>query len=237
MPIPFRFRWVPFIATMIMVAIGIALGQWQVRRAVEKQAIETKLATRELIGSIVLDERMYSIDEIEYRHVHVRGEFIRTWPVYLDNRPYKGAAGLYVLMPMKIVGSNKYVLIARGWIARNKTDRTALPEIATSNGVIEIDGIVRRNPGHLLQLGQAAELKGGAIVQNLEIDAFEKKSGFSMQPMLIEQLSDTKDGLVRDWPRPSSGVDKHLGYAFQWYGLAAMAFIFFVVTGFRRGTK
>jgi cytochrome oxidase assembly protein ShyY1 len=30
-------------------------------------------------------------------------------------------------------------------------------------------------------------------------------------------------------------VEKHQGYAFQWYALAAMAVIFFVVNGCRRG--
>ena len=28
--------------------------------------------------------------------------------------------------------------------------------------------------------------------------------------------------LVRQWPDPGSGVDKHLGYAFQWYALAVL---------------
>jgi surfeit locus 1 family protein len=42
---------------------------------------------------------------------------------------------------------------------------------------------------------------------------------------------------VRGWPRPSTGVEKHRGYAFQWYALAGMALVFFVVTGFRRGKK
>jgi surfeit locus 1 family protein len=41
--------------------------------------------------------------------------------------------------------------------------------------------------------------------------------------------------MVRDWPAPSLGVEKHQGYAFQWYALSAMALIFFVVNGFRRG--
>jgi cytochrome oxidase assembly protein ShyY1 len=45
------------------------------------------------------------------------------------------------------------------------------------------------------------------------------------------------EGLVRDWPVPSAGVDKHHGYAFQWYALAAMAVLFFVITGFRSGRK
>jgi cytochrome oxidase assembly protein ShyY1 len=45
------------------------------------------------------------------------------------------------------------------------------------------------------------------------------------------------DGLVRDWPAPSLGIERHRGYAVQWYALALMAVIFFVVTGLRRGKK
>jgi surfeit locus 1 family protein len=29
----------------------------------------------------------------------------------------------------------------------------------------------------------------------------------------------------------------HRGYAFQWYALALMALLFFIVTGFRNGTR
>jgi len=42
---------------------------------------------------------------------------------------------------------------------------------------------------------------------------------------------------VRDWPPPSLGVEKHRAYAFQWYALALMALLFFLVTGSRRGTS
>ena len=27
------------------------------------------------------------------------------------------------------------------------------------------------------------------------------------------------EGLLRDWAAPNLGVDKHYGYAFQWFGL------------------
>jgi cytochrome oxidase assembly protein ShyY1 len=74
-------------------------------------------------------------------------------------------------------------------------------------------------------------------VQNLDIPEFAQASGLSLQPFIIEQSTDVRDGLTRDWPRPSTGVDKHRGYAFQWYALAATALIFFIVTGFRSGRK
>ena len=237
MPFTFRFRWIPFAAALLAVAIGISLGQWQTRRALEKEAIEQKLTEREAAPAIALDAAPVALDALEYRRVRIKGEFIRDWPIYLDNRPYKGAAGLYVLMPLRIAGSDQHVLIVRGWLARNASDRAKLPPLVTPMGEVEIQGVVRRNPGHLLQLGKAESLHPNAIVQNVEIAEFAGASKLSLQPFFVEQNSAMQDGLVRDWPRPSTGIDKHRGYAFQWYGLAAMAFIFFVVTGFRRGTR
>ena len=76
-----------------------------------------------------------------------------------------------------------------------------------------------------------------AIVQNLDIAEFGEASKLALQPFLLEQASDTHDGLERDWPRPSSGVETHRGYAFQWYALALMALLFFIATGFRNGKK
>jgi surfeit locus 1 family protein len=233
----FRFRWIPFIAAMIAVAIGISLGNWQMRRAEHKEAIENKLSARETAAPVVLNSAHPSVDDIEYRRVIADGEFMHEWPVYLENRPYKGTSGFYLLMPLKISGADRYVLVARGWLPRDPANRTKLPLIETPRGTVRVEGVAKRNPGQLLQLGEAAEVQPGAIVQNLSIDEFAKASGFAMHAFVVEQLDDTVDGLVRDWPRPSSGIDKHFGYAFQWYALAALAFIFFVVTGFRRGTR
>jgi surfeit locus 1 family protein len=36
------------------------------------------------------------------------------------------------------------------------------------------------------------------------------------------------DGLLRNWPPVASGVDKHHGYAFQWFGLCALILILYV---------
>jgi cytochrome oxidase assembly protein ShyY1 len=237
MPIVFRFRWMPFIAAMIAVSVGLLLGQWQTRRALEKESIELKLLTRAAAAPIVLDGRAERLDQIEYRQVSLSGEFVRDWPIYLDNRPYKGGAGFYVLMPFKLANSTVHVLIARGWIPRNNTERSKLPTLVTPGGTVEVQGLVRRNPGKSLQLGPDAALLPDAIVQNLDVAAFAAASKLATKPFLVEQLSDTQDGLIRDWPRPSSGAEKHRAYAFQWYALAAMAFLFFVATGFRRGTR
>ncbi|GGI53765.1 hypothetical protein GCM10011430_09390 [Oxalicibacterium solurbis] len=175
--------------------------------------------------------------ESEYRHVLLRGEFVRDWPMYLDNRPHDGIAGFYLLMPFKIASTDLHVLVARGWIPRNPAVRTQLPPLITPSGSMDIEGTLRSSAGHVMQLGSPEPLRPGAIVQNLDTAEFAAASGLHTYPMIVEQSSDTHDGLVRDWPLPSTGVEKHRAYAFQWYALTVMAFLFFVVTGFRRGSK
>lgn len=240
MRIRFRFRWIPFVAMLVVAVIGIALGNWQMRRADDKRAIETRMTARlaqEPLALGATDDSTPNMDDVEYRRVIVRGEFDRDWPLYLDNRPNEGHAGFYLLMPFKIAGSHRHILIARGWLPVDVHQRNKLPPTDTPLGPIVIEGVAIRNPGHVLQLGQAAGVRPGAILQNLTVAELAAASKFDMQPFVIEQSSDTHDGLVRSWPPPSAGIERHLGYAFQWYALALTAFLFFVVTGYRRGAK
>ncbi len=234
----FRFRPVPFVAAMLAVALGVSLGQWQTRRAVEKEAIGAALQARSTVAPLLLDGAMPDDPAaLEFRRVRVRGTFVGTWPVYLDNRPHERRAGFHMLMPLRIAGSDRAVLVARGWLPRDPTDRARLPAIPTPAGIVEIEGRIRRQPGRVMQFGEVPPLRPGAIVQNVSVAEFGAASGLAMLPLLIEQEGADGAGLVRDWPQPSAGADKHRGYAFQWYGLAAAAFIFYLVTGFMRGTK
>lgn len=232
----FRFRLIPFIAALVAAAVGIALGQWQTGRAHDKEAIEASMNARESEPPLRLGEQALPARDIEFRRIVVEGQFVPQWALYLDNRSYRGVAGFFVMMPLKITGSDMHVLVARGWVPRDLADRARLPTIKTPEGMVRIQGVARRSAGHLLQLGSPEPLRPGAIVQNLEVADFARVASFPVQPFIVEQTSDTGDELVRDWPRPSTGIDKHRGYAFQWYALAAMSLIFFVVTGFRRGT-
>ena len=177
------------------------------------------------------------VDKLEFRRITVHGRFRTDWPVYLDNRPHNGVAGFHVLMPLKIAGTDMHVLVARGWLPRNPVDRTRIAAYTTPEGIVEVRGVARRNSGHVMQLGAIEPLRPGAIVQNVDLSALAQAGKFALQPLVVEQIDGADDGLVRDWLRPSSGVDKHLGYAFQWFALAATAFIFFLVTGFRGSSR
>ena len=237
MPIRFRFSWIPLLATVAVVGLGITLGQWQTRRGDEKQAVESKIAARAAAAALQLGAAPVDLASVDYAPVKVRGSFVTDWPLFLDNRPQQGRAGFYVLMPLRIEASNMHVLVARGWAPRDGADRMRLPAFITPSGSVELEGMARQSIGHVMQLGSAPKIAARAILQNLDVPAFAAASGLQLQPFVLEQHSETHDGLVRDWPRASNGIDKHRGYAFQWYGLAATALLFFIVNGFRRGRK
>ena len=55
----------------------------------------------------------------------------------------------------------------------------------------------------------------------------------ALQPFLIRQTSASDDGLARMWERPDRGVNIHGGYAFQWYSIAALVVVLYVVLNLR----
>jgi cytochrome oxidase assembly protein ShyY1 len=237
MRLRFRFRTIPFLATLVLVALGIALGNWQVRRAAEKTALQSRLTQRSALPPLALDGKPVDPAAIEYRHVIVTGEFVPNWPLFLDNRPLEGRTGFVLLMPFKIAGSDEVVLVARGWMPRDPAVHDRVPHVATPPGRTTIEGLAVLHPARVMELGKAPPPKPGAIVQNLDAAGFAQASGMSVLPVLVEQTSLDGTELIRKWPAPAVDVDRNKGYAFQWYALAAMAFLFFVITGFRSGTK
>jgi len=239
MRLRFRFRTIPFLATLALVTLGILLGNWQVRRAAEKTALQARLAQRTALPPLVLDGGPVDPSAVEYRRVIVTGEFIPNWPVFLDNRPLEGRTGFVLLMPFRIAGSNETVLVARGWLPRDPAAHDRVPQVATPAGRTTIEGLAVLHPARVMELGTPPPPRPNAIVQNLDPAGFARASGLSVLPVLVEQTgAGAPDrALVRKWPAPAVDVDRNKGYAFQWYALAAMAFLFFVMTGFRSGTK
>jgi cytochrome oxidase assembly protein ShyY1 len=238
MRLRFRFRVIPFIATILVVALGISLGNWQQRRAAQKTALQAQLAERSRQAPLVLTGGTSDVPQ-EFRRVTVRGEFVPGFPVFLDNRPNQGRAGYILVMPFKIAGADQYVLVARGWLPRAAGAVGQLPSYQTPAGLTALEGIMRLDLGRVMQLGTAPPLTPNAMVQNVSVTDVARASNLPLLPFFIEQTGPVSAGetLVRDWPVPGAGVEKHKGYAFQWYALATMAVLFFVITGFRREPK
>lgn len=198
----FRLRLWSVVLAAAACAAGIALGNWQLRRAEEKRVVPP--------------------------HVSVEGEFLPRFTVYLDNKVNHGRVGYEVITPLRL-RSGTNVLVNRGWIAAGKT-RDALPEVRTPAGPVSIEGIALEGLPRVLSLQKDA----GKLRQTLDIERFAFETGLRLEPRVIEQHSDLPDGLARDWPPRDLGIEKHQGYALQWYSLAALAIVLLVVLSFRK---
>ena len=110
------------------------------------------------------------------------------------------------------------------------TTREVLPKVPAPAGEVLVEGLALPRIPHVLQAGPDS----GQVRQNVDLPSFEKETGLKLQPIVIEQHSPALDGLLREWPRPDTGIQIHESYALQWYSLAALAVVLFIVLSFRR---
>ncbi|HUQ24827.1 MAG TPA: SURF1 family protein [Burkholderiales bacterium] len=107
-------------------AAGIALGNWQSRRAEEKRAAAAAL---------------------ESKRVSLRGVFRAELTVLLDNKIRDPRVGYEVVTPLRLA-DGAHVLVNRGWFARDAK------EPAPPKGEVRIEGIALERLPPALRLGE-----------------------------------------------------------------------------------
>ena len=210
----------------IGMAVTASLGVWQLNRAAQKQAIAQALADRlaqpELSGQTLLGP--FDALALQHRRVSLSGHWLSQHSVWLDNRQMNGRPGLYLLTPLQLAGSEQAVLVQRGWVPRHFEDRTRVPAMSDEAGEVTLQGRIALSPSKLYELGQG---QGGLIRQNIDLAAFSAEIKVPLVGVTVLQTG-AADALQRDWPAINAGVDKHHGYAFQWFGLCALIAILYV---------
>ena len=231
-----KIRLVPALLILIVMAVTIRLGFWQRDRAHQKEALEANITRFENAPAQAVTAAPVALKAIEYHRVRATGRFEPDLAVYLDNRPYNDQPGFYVVMPFKLAGGG-YVLVNRGWLPRNFSDRTAIAPYETPPGDVEIEGIARADASRAFELGQGGSAPRQKIRQNLDVKAYATEIGLPLQPFVIQQTSNDGDKLVRDWPAPTLGVETNYGYMLQWWGMAAAALGFGLYAARRAAKK
>jgi cytochrome oxidase assembly protein ShyY1 len=231
-----KIRWLPALLILIVVAVTVRLGFWQRDRAHQKEALEARMTQFENAPAQTIGTQPVALKDIEFHRVRATGTFVPERVVYLDNRPYNDQPGFYVVMPLKLA-DGRYVLVNRGWLPRSMQDRTAIAPYATPKGEVQVEGIARADASRAFELGQGGSAAHQAFRQNLDVASYATETGLPLQPFVIQQTNDTRDGLVRDWPVPTMGVERNYGYMFQWWGMAAAALGFGLYAARRAAKK
>lgn len=208
---------VAYVGGIALIVLGVAAGQWQQGRAAEKSALQQAWDSARSRPATPF-EGAPNIGPTDMQRVRLTGYWLNDM-VFEDNHRYQGRFGYHVYGVLRVAGVKALVLVNRGWIEAPAT-RAARPTVSTPSGEIGIEGHVRTLPPRSLELSH--EVVEGNLWQNVTPRRFADHLGQPVLGFVVFQESATPDGLVRDWPRPDFGIDKHRAYAFQWYALAAL---------------
>ncbi len=225
--------WIVTVAALLAVLATASLGRWQLNRADQKLALQARMAERAALPawdntallSLGTGQDAESVTQAHHRTVVLTGRWVPQAQVFLDNRQMAGRVGFFHVMPLRIEGSERVVLVQRGWAPRDFQDRTRVPAVPTPDGIVRIEGRLAPPPAQLYQLGEAAP---GVIRQNIDLPGFALETGLNLLPLSVQQTSATDDGLLRDWPAPAVDVSRHHGYAFQWFSLSTLLVLLYL---------
>ena len=117
--------------TAAAMAAFITLGSWQLQRGREKLALveafqQGQQSSVELVAGVAFD------DLPRYQHVRVTGSYEPGRQVLLDNMPSQaGKPGYRVLTPLRRTGSERLLLVDRGWVPLGSS-RASLPDVTVA---------------------------------------------------------------------------------------------------------
>lgn len=227
-PILQRARfWLLTVAALLVFGGTFSLGQWQLRRAAQKEALVAAIESKSsepILSNLDLRNFKNASDAI-HRQATLKGIWQSEHTVFLDNRPMNGKTGFVVVTPLVLDGSSYVILVQRGWVPRDFTDRTRLPNVITPMGPVTVRGRIAPSPSKLYEF---KGVESGRIRQNIDLPVFSGEIRTPLMAVSMLQMGAASEGLLRDWAVPNLGVDKHYGYAFQWFSLSVLVLVLYV---------
>ncbi|MEZ9794722.1 SURF1 family protein, partial [Vibrio splendidus] len=245
--------WVAVVLTVVSVGILIKLGLWQLDRGNEKLRYEQQLSERAQQSSRSLDTvisewkgsrtQAQGASEQQFLNglkVDVELETSSGLVVLLDNQINQGTVGyvIYMLGEVRFKDENnslvaeKQLLIDLGFVAASN-DRRELPQLGNITLPTNMSGRLYTRSVNPLSHELGLENTTPKRIQNINITALSEYTGQAVLPFVFQPQS------LESWPyellwRPTAmKSEKHFGYSFQWFVMAAVLLFLMLLIGYR----
>jgi surfeit locus 1 family protein len=228
----------PAVMTVAGVAMLVALGNWQMRRLAWKEGLIGAITERTHADPVPLDvaeARAAEGGDVEYTRVTARGRLLNDHELDFYAIDERLGPGYHVVTPLRRADGS-VVFVNRGYVPLELKD-PAKRAAGAPDGEMEITGLVRRpeTPGAFTMANDAAKnIWFWRDLDAMAVAALGSQPGpdaTRVVPFVIEAEAGT--GSPESWPK--GGVtrvelpNRHLEYAFTWYGLAAALTIVFAI--------
>ncbi|MEZ9449583.1 SURF1 family protein [Vibrio splendidus] len=245
--------WIAVVLTVVSVGILIKLGLWQLDRGNEKLRYEQQLSERAQQSSRSLDtvisewkglrtqaQGSSELPSLNGLRVDVELETPSGLVVLLDNQIHQGTVGyvIYMLGKVRLEDENnslvaeKQLLIDLGFVAASN-DRRELPQLENITLPTNMSGRLYTRSVNPLSHELGLENTTPKRIQNINITALSEYTGQAVLPFVFQPQS------LESWPyellwRPTAmKSEKHFGYSFQWFVMAAVLLFLMLLIGYR----
>ena len=235
----FRTGIAESLALVACVVLFVHLGNWQWGKAQRQSERQAQIEARGHDAALLVSNAAIDPDNDAFRSVIVRGRYVAAYQILLDNQVHGERAGYHVLTPLRIGDGQDLIYVNRGWVAAN-ADRAKLPDVAPPADTIEIAGTLVAPPKPRWLAAPPPNVPNQPwppVWQSFDIGDLRGRTSDRIAPLIVQLDPKSQGGYDRSWPRLDSRVAMHLSYAYQWYGLSALAVLIYLIAGVRRGRR
>lgn len=225
--------------TLILLPILVYLGMWQLEKSHQKEKNISDLNYNSVQSAINLSQISEpNLAKHRYVPVKIDGIFLNQYNFLLDNQMYEHKPGYRVLTIVSTPQISKWILIDRGWVPIGP-NRTQLPTIDHIFGLREIHGVIET-------IGTGIELKSPkvspeaawpVVLSTLNYDFIAKTINHPVYEFVIRLTDDQITHYVYPQAHKGISIEKHMGYAIQWFIFAFLLVLYYLIVSTKRGAK
>ena len=208
----------PSILITATFAFLVSLGFWQLDRADEKRSIETSIKLANT-GSVELIKEEEGLQNKEYYEVRLQGKYLSDKQFIYDNQIVDQVSGYYVLTPYALEGQSKAILINRGFIPWNGR-RDKLADIVIGQETREIKVQISKPIKRMELKPSEVGIQFPVLIQSIDLQVMADRAKVDFSSVIGLLDASASNGFIRKWEPYTGSIEKHIGYAVQWFLMA-----------------
>ena len=208
----------PSILITATFAFLVSLGFWQLERADDKRSIEVSIKQANT-GSVELIKKEEGLQSKEYYEVRLQGKYLSDKQFIYDNQIVDQVSGYYVLTPYALEGQSKAILINRGFIPWNGR-RDKLADIVIGQETREIKVQISKPIKRMELKPSEVGIQFPVLIQSIDLQDMADRAKVNFSSVIGLLDASASNGFIRKWEPYTGSIEKHIGYAVQWFLMA-----------------
>lgn len=223
----FSGRWlIATIVVLLAIGVMVRLGVWQLDRLQGRRAANAAITQQLAAPPLALDgqtARTTDAAALTFRRVSLRGTWDYAHEIELRYRSFDGQAGIHLLTPLRIEGSDAAVLVDRGWVPYQQSGADNR-QIYQQGDRAVIEGLVYAS------IPQETPSSEPGTVSQIDLAAVGAQTPYALLPFWVQRLpASAGEPLPRSEGMPDLSDGTHFAYMIQWWAFAATLLITYLL--------